>query len=211
MKNKIEKAMTIKYMDVHTDDGVYKLILDNDQAIDEDGVNDLINDLNVAGTIWHGWTPYDDLNTDAAIVVFGIDANIKSVRIYEVVIQNTENTEPVLVTNTVIPGTLIVEFLGNEHVIDTWLYYFDDGRFNVLPYHVDKTTAALTMRPDNLVSVITSHYEKAGINRKTFTVVIPETPLSVDASAHYLEEYSRKNNRKARAWNGWNDNDDSEE
>ncbi len=204
--------MTTKYMDVHTDDGIYKLILD-DQAIDEEGVYELIKDLNVPGTIWHGWTPYDDHNDDAAIIVFGVDANIKSVRIYEVTATRTENDiqEPVYVTDKAVPGTLYVHFLGGQHTVNMWLYRFSDDRFNVLPYEVDNTPAIMALNPANLVSIITSYYEEAGICSDMFTVVIPEQALTAEASARYLTEYSRGKINKAKAWKGWHDTDDSED
>ncbi|MBQ7048092.1 MAG: hypothetical protein IJN86_04005, partial [Clostridia bacterium] len=71
--------MSNKRMDVFTDKGIYTLILDEQQQYDDANVYELINDLNVAGTIWHGWTPYDDHNNAPAIIVFGTDAAIESV------------------------------------------------------------------------------------------------------------------------------------
>lgn len=46
--------MSNKRMDVFTDKGIYTLILDEQQQYDDANVYELINDLNVAGTIWHG-------------------------------------------------------------------------------------------------------------------------------------------------------------
>lgn len=52
--------MCKRFMDVHTDDGIYKLIIDDDSGDLDSIVNSTINDLNALGVPWHGWTPYDD-------------------------------------------------------------------------------------------------------------------------------------------------------
>ena len=208
--------MTTKYMDVHTDDGIYKLILDDDQAIDEEGVYDLIKDLNVSGTIWHGWTPYDDHNDDAAIIVFGVDANIKSVRIYEEA--NVETRNDVAKADFTPFGledyTIQTTFLDNPCTVKLVASAVKDHCF-ILPYEVNGTPALDAMSTDNLTQLIR---EEAAVNGWSLCyskvdIVIPPIPLTrIEAGAYLLRNRdSDSNTRNAKAWKGWYDTDDSED
>lgn len=212
--------MNSKRMNVYTDEGIYILLLDDEQQYDDQGVNELINDLNVAGTIWHGWTPYDDPATTApGIIAFGVDAAIKSVKIYDADATPVEVSDPVsgFPLETPVPMWLDLEYLGNKCKVKAYHYYHAPGAtFDVLPYEVNGVAAPNALNPANLTAMLTAYYTEMGIPASDFRIIAPEVPLTEMDAAKYIVAFNQggdvPTSKKAKAWNGWNDKgDDSDD
>lgn len=206
--------MSNKRMDVFTDKGIYTLILDEQQQYDDANVYELINDLNVAGTIWHGWTPYDDHNNDPAIIVFGTDAAIESVKLYEVepipVMEIPETTT--LHLETPAPLLLELEYLGNQCVIKAVAYYHSEQSFDILPYEVNGVPTPNALSQANITAILMDHFTRMGFAASDVRVIAPEVPLNATDAYAYIVEFNRNGHKlhtgKAKAWHGWSDQGD---
>lgn len=207
--------MNNRYMDVHTDDGIYKLIIDDTSDALIDVVNAIINDLNVPGVAWYGWTPYDDPNDDANIIVFGADISIKSVKVYEI-------SDLPKVTPTERPKTgpthknIDVMFLGNTHTLSCWCLSHDDGTgFDILPYAVDGVPTPNAISTENLCTCISAYYEEQGIPASDYRVITTDVPMGCPMARDYIQARSKNvvqttttnTPGKGKPWYGWNDNE----
>lgn len=207
--------MTNRYMDVHTDDGIYKLIIDDPNDALVDVVNTTINDLNVPGVIWYGWTPYDDPNDDANIVVFGADISIKSVKIYEVA--DIPKVVPTEQPQTgPIHKTIDIMFLGNTHTLSCWYLPHDDATgFDLLPYAVDGTPTPNAISTENLCTCISAYYEEQGIPASDYRVITTDVPMGCLMAKEYIQTRGKNvvqttttdKPGKGKPWYGWNDDE----
>lgn len=211
--------MSNKRMNVYTDEGIYILLLDEEQQYTDQAINELINDLNVAGTIWNGWTPYDDPATTApGIIAFGVDAAIKSIKIYDadaIPIGVSDNIADCPLVETAIPTQIDLEYLGNKCSVKMFMYYHESGTtFDVLPYEVNGVAAPNALSPANLTTMLTAHYTEMGVPASDFRVIAPEVPLTEIDAAKYIVAYNEGNDvpmsKKAKAWHGWNNTSDDD-
>lgn len=208
--------MCKRFMDVYTDDGIYKLIIDDESGELDSIVNSTINDLNALGVPWHGWTPYDDHRSDASIIVFGADISIKSVKIYEEseTVAETATTETVTTTEPVATD-IIITFLGNNHVVACWKQYHDDAVcFDLLPYAVDGVPAPNAMSAKNLYMCLSTHLAENRIPTSDYRLIITDVPLDRETAKEYIKSCSKSTTQhtttgKAKPWHGWHDEADN--
>lgn len=206
--------MCKRFMDVHTDDGIYKLIIDDSGDLDSI-VNSTINDLNALGVPWHGWTPYDDHRSDASIIVFGADISIKSVKIYEesATPVSDDKVNPVTTTEPR-HNDIIINFLGTGHLVSCWFKSHADDLncFDVLPYEIDGRPAPNAMTQENLITCLNTYFSERSVDPTTYSLLITDVPLDRDGALDYIKSHSnnitqRTTTGKAKPWHGWQDDE----
>ncbi len=214
--------MSKKRMNVYTDKGIYILLLDEypeaDGELTPEAIAEITGDLNVPGTVWKGWTPYDDpATTPPATIAFSVDAAIESIKIYDyedvpVADDIEDSTVP---TDVPVPMFIDLDYLGNKCHTKMVLYYHSgkDVTVDIVPYEINGVPAINALKPANIQSMVTTYFSTL-YPVSDFRVFVPEVPLTANQAAEYIVNVNRGTadinlTGKAKAWNGWNNNDDA--